>query len=231
MLDNRRGPRPHLGRSRYKLRSPKDRPGRPVPRIGPSSPSCPSSPPMAATSRRPSNNAPSARLRHDRAVFRHRRARHHPGPHPPRPDAGDRAGAHAAARAARGRDLQILAPRAPSRRAPPAKDAADAAQAAAPAPPEALTPEQVAAAQAAAALGPGSGWPAASPQGAAHARQPAPHGGHRSRGPPQPGRAHHRGDLPRSRHFPVAVRRRVLEPVVRRDPPVSRQPRRALCWK
>ena len=53
-------------------------------------------------------------------------------------------------RAARGRDLRILAPRAPSRREPPAQDAAKPAQTAAPAPPEALTPEQDAAAQAAA---------------------------------------------------------------------------------
>jgi len=43
-------------------------------------------------------------------------------------------------RAARGRDLRILAPRAPSRREPPAQDAADAGQTAASAPAAALTP-------------------------------------------------------------------------------------------
>jgi hypothetical protein len=54
-------------------------------------------------------------------------------------------------RAARGRDLQILAPRTASRRAPPAEDAANTEQTAESAPPEALTPEQDTAAQAASA--------------------------------------------------------------------------------
>ena len=53
-------------------------------------------------------------------------------------------------RAARGRDLRTLTPRTASCRAPAAQDAAYPAQAAASAPPEALTPEQAAAAQEAA---------------------------------------------------------------------------------
>jgi len=52
-------------------------------------------------------------------------------------------------RAARGRDLRILAPRAPSRREPPAQDAADAGQTAGSAPPAALTQEPDAATPAA----------------------------------------------------------------------------------
>jgi hypothetical protein len=44
-------------------------------------------------------------------------------------------------RAARGRDLRILAPRAPSRREPPANDAPDTEQTAGSEPPAALTPE------------------------------------------------------------------------------------------
>ena len=54
-------------------------------------------------------------------------------------------------RAARGRDLRILAPRAASRREPPAEDVPDPGQTAGSAPPETLTPAQAAAAQAAAA--------------------------------------------------------------------------------
>ena len=53
-------------------------------------------------------------------------------------------------RAARGRDLQIPAPRAPSRREPPAKDAPKTAQPAGQTPPAELTPEPDAAAPAAA---------------------------------------------------------------------------------
>jgi hypothetical protein len=53
-------------------------------------------------------------------------------------------------RAARGHDLPILAPRAPSRRQPAAQDAPDTGQTAASAPPAALTAEPDAAAQAAA---------------------------------------------------------------------------------
>jgi hypothetical protein len=53
-------------------------------------------------------------------------------------------------RAARGHDLRILAPRAPSRREPPVQDAPDTAQTAEQAPPAALTQAQDAAAQAAA---------------------------------------------------------------------------------
>src|ERR1700733_7216052 len=53
-------------------------------------------------------------------------------------------------RAARGRDLQILAPRAPSRRDPPATDAPDPGQTATSAPPAELTPEPEAAAPTAA---------------------------------------------------------------------------------
>jgi len=52
-------------------------------------------------------------------------------------------------RAARGRDLRILAPRAPFRREPPAQDAADTGQTAGSAPPAALTPAQDAATPAA----------------------------------------------------------------------------------
>ena len=51
-------------------------------------------------------------------------------------------------RAARGRDLRILAPRAPSDREPPAEDAPDTGQPAASAPPAELTPEPDAATQA-----------------------------------------------------------------------------------
>jgi hypothetical protein len=54
-------------------------------------------------------------------------------------------------RAARGRDLQFLTPRIASCRAAPAQDPADGEQVAGSAPPDALTPEQDAAAQAAAA--------------------------------------------------------------------------------
>jgi hypothetical protein len=54
-------------------------------------------------------------------------------------------------RAARGRDLRILAPRAASRREPPAEDVPDPGQTAGSAPPETLTPAQAAATQAAAA--------------------------------------------------------------------------------
>ncbi len=53
-------------------------------------------------------------------------------------------------RAARGRDLQIPAPRAPSRREPPAQDAPVTAQPAGQTPPATLTPDPEAAAQAAA---------------------------------------------------------------------------------
>ena len=53
-------------------------------------------------------------------------------------------------RAARGRDLRILAPRAPSRREPPAQDAPDTEQTVESEPPAPLTPEQDEDAQAAA---------------------------------------------------------------------------------
>jgi hypothetical protein len=55
-------------------------------------------------------------------------------------------------RAARGRDLRILAPRPPSRRKPPATGAPEAAPTDAPPPPAELTPDQADAAQEAAAL-------------------------------------------------------------------------------
>jgi hypothetical protein len=58
------------------------------------------------------------------------------------------------ARAARGHDLRVLAPRAPSRRDPPAQDAPDTAQTAEPTQSASLTPESDAAAQAAAVQAP-----------------------------------------------------------------------------
>ena len=68
------------------------------------------------------------------------------------------------ARAARGRDLVFLAPRAASHRAPPAEAAPDSGQTAAPTPPEVLTPGQDAASRRPPSAGPRRGWPAASPQ-------------------------------------------------------------------
>jgi hypothetical protein len=69
-------------------------------------------------------------------------------------------------RAARGRDLRVLPPRAASRHEPPAEDAADVGQTAGSAPPELLTPVQDAVAQAAA--------PAAAPAALAAASEAEP---------------------------------------------------------